>query len=63
MQGPLALTGTVSGDFACGGAFDVLYIQYHEKTSLPVFSLISSKGCIMHFLALTLDQVSCHLNL
>ncbi|KAL3994007.1 hypothetical protein ACH3XW_19960 [Acanthocheilonema viteae] len=54
IQGPLALTGTVPD--ASSGAFDVLYIQYHEKTSLPVFSLISSNGCITHFLALTLDK-------
>ncbi|VDK81742.1 unnamed protein product [Onchocerca ochengi] len=56
IQGPLALTGTASDDFACSGAFDMLYIQYQEATSLPVFSLVSSKGCIMHFLVLTLDQ-------
>ncbi|EJD75050.1 hypothetical protein LOAG_17733 [Loa loa] len=56
MQGPLALTGTIPGDPACNGAFDMLYIQYCEKTSLPVFSLISAKGCIMHFLALTLEE-------
>ncbi|KAM3719764.1 Protein npp-24 [Dirofilaria immitis] len=56
MQGPLALTETAPGDSACSGAFDVLYIQYHEKTSLPFFSIISSKGCITHFLVLTLNQ-------
>ncbi|VDO38691.1 unnamed protein product [Onchocerca flexuosa] len=56
IQGPLALTGTASDDFACSGAFDMLYIQYQEATSLPVFSLVSSKGHIMHFLVLTLDQ-------
>ncbi|CAG9530935.1 unnamed protein product [Cercopithifilaria johnstoni] len=56
IQGPLALTGTIPGDFASSGAFDVLYIQYQERTSLPVFSLISSNGCITHFLALILEK-------
>uniref|UniRef100_A0A0R3RIJ6 MMS1_N domain-containing protein n=1 Tax=Elaeophora elaphi TaxID=1147741 RepID=A0A0R3RIJ6_9BILA len=56
IQGPLALTGTVPGDSTCSGAFDMLYIQYHEKTLLPIFSLISSNACVMHFLALTLDK-------
>ncbi|KAK6103630.1 hypothetical protein QQG55_13240 [Brugia pahangi] len=56
MQGPLTLTGIVPGDFACSGALDMLYVQYREDTSLPIFSLISPKGCITHFLALTLQQ-------
>lgn len=62
IQGPLVLTGTVPGGLASSGAFDVLYIQLHEKTSLPVFSLISSGGCITHFLVLTVNEVWCHLN-
>ncbi|VDK80577.1 unnamed protein product [Litomosoides sigmodontis] len=56
IQGPLILTGNVPGGFASSGAFDILYVQHREKTSLPVFSLISSSGCITHFLILTLNE-------
>uniref|UniRef100_A0A915PK52 DNA helicase n=1 Tax=Setaria digitata TaxID=48799 RepID=A0A915PK52_9BILA len=56
VQGPLAVTGTGTSDYTCNDALDILYIQCHDKASLPVFSLISSKGCITHFFAVTLDQ-------
>lgn len=58
VQGPLALTGTERADSAIGDAFDVLYVQYHENTTIPVFSLLYSTGHVTHFVAVVANLAS-----